>query len=245
MLRLVIFFVCTISVFGQSEVENISSLLAQKEYRTAKEQAEKLFAAQPTNLKAQELLGDTYGYLKDWDKAITIYKNLTELKPYNANYHYKYGGALGMKAKSVNKLQALMMINDVEQAFLKATQLNPKHINAHWALVHYYLYVPGIVGGSNKKALNYAKKLQALSAVDGFLALGQVSEYKEDFKIAETNYKKAVSVGGSKTCYMHLIDLYVTFEKYQMAVNTLQEAYNKLGDDSFLERISEIKTKID
>ncbi|RSK42066.1 tetratricopeptide repeat protein [Mangrovimonas spongiae] len=245
MLRLVIFFLCTISAFGQSEVENISSLIAQKKYYAAKEQAKTYIESQPESLKLQELLGDAYSHLKEWDHAINIYKNLVELQPQNANYHYKYGGALGMKAKTVSKLQALMMINDVELAFLKAIQLNPSHINAHWALVHYYLYVPGIVGGSNKKALNYAKKLQALSVVDGFLALGQVSEYKKDFKTAETNYKHAITIGGSKTCYMHLVDLYITFEKYQMAVNTLQEAYKKLGDDSLLERISEIETKID
>ena len=245
MLRLVIFLLCTFPAFGQAALENISSLIEKKQYLMAKEQAEELVVSYPENAKLYELLGDVYSHLKDWDKAIDVYENLVALDPYSAAYHYKYGGALGMKAQSVSKLRALVIIGDVETAFLKAAKLDSNHIDARWALVYYYLNVPGLVGGSTTKALVYAKELLALSPVDGHLALGQVYGYKKDFKNAETHYKQAVAVGGSKTCYTHLANLYVTFKKYPLAIDTLQEAYNKLGDSHFLHRISEVKAKMD
>jgi len=56
-----------------------------------------------------------------------------------------------MKAKSVNKFKALGMIDEVEESFLTAAKLDPKHIDSRWALVILYIELPGIIGGSEKK----------------------------------------------------------------------------------------------
>jgi hypothetical protein len=54
---------------------------------------------------------------------------LKQLKPSEADYHFKYGGVLGMKAKDSNKFKALGMIDEVKSSFEKAISLNPKHMN--------------------------------------------------------------------------------------------------------------------
>ncbi|HBK83494.1 MAG TPA: hypothetical protein DDZ41_07835, partial [Flavobacterium sp.] len=69
---------------------------------------------------------------------------LKKSEPTNANYHYKFGGALGMKAKSINKFKALSLLDDIENAFLTAIKLDTKHIDARWALVMYYIELPAI-----------------------------------------------------------------------------------------------------
>lgn len=64
-----------------------------------------------------------------------------------------------MNAKTVNKFKALGMIDEIEFAFIKATQLDNKHIDSRWALVMLYLELPAIIGGSEKKAQKYANEL--------------------------------------------------------------------------------------
>jgi tetratricopeptide (TPR) repeat protein len=153
-------------------------------------------------------LGDIAGHNKSWDKAIVYYKKLKQLKPSEANYFYKYGGALGMKAKDSNKFKALGMIGEVKESFEKAIELNPKHIEARWALVMIYIQLPGIVGGSESKAIKYSNELLRLSPVDGYLSRGQIEEYFKRYTAAEQQYKKAIAAGSTKIGGQMLDNLY-------------------------------------
>jgi len=174
----------------------------------AKSLFEKLVADNPKDVKSIEFLGDIEGRRRSWDRALVYYGRLRKLNPSEANYCYKYGGALGMKAKESNKFTALSLIGEVRSSFEKAIQLNPRHIEARWALIELYLQLPGIVGGSEAKASRYAEELLKISPVDGYLAKGRIAEYFERYPTAERYYQKAVDIGGSKTSYQKLADLY-------------------------------------
>lgn len=188
------------------------------------DQAESVFEAvlktEPTNLKAIEYLGDIAGQNKSWDKAIIYYEKLKVLKPSEANYYYKYGGALGMKALEVNKFKALGMIDDVKESFEKAIQLNSRHIDARWALIELYIKLPGIVGGSEHKAIQYSNELLRLSPVDGYMSRGHIDEYFKRYTKAEQQYKKAIAVSNSIKSYQLLANLY----KYKMKDSAKAEA---------------------
>lgn len=190
--------------------------------------------AHPQDLKTLEYLGDISGYAKEWDKAIGYYKQLVRLQPKVANYHYKYGGVMGMKALEINKLRALGLIGDIKEAFHTAARLDSNHIEVRWALVELYMQLPGIVGGSESKALSYANELLAISPVDGYLAKGYVAEYSDKPKVAESNYKKAVAIGGSVTCYTKLYEHYEKQNKLQQAIATLKQAQQKHQDNNRL-----------
>lgn len=176
------------------------------------DQAELIFKSviktDPSNLKAIEYLGDIAGVNKSWDEALVYYEKLKQLRPTEADYFYKYGGALGMKALEVNKFKALGMIDEVKGSFEKAIQLNPKHIDARWALIELYLRLPGIVGGSESKAIRYSSELMRLSPVDGQLSRGHIEEYFRRYKKAEQYYKRAIAMGNSRASYQKLADLY-------------------------------------
>ena len=213
--------------FSQSILIEVNQLFQQKEFTKAEQMVSTYVLQNPNDLKAIELLGDAYGHQKKWDNAIEQYKKLVITEDSNANYHYKYGGALGMKALGVNKFKALGIIGDVKEAFLKAAVLDPKHIDARWALVELYMQLPGIIGGSKRKSLKYANELEQLSKVDGYLAKGYVYEYDKQPKLAENYYKKAIEVGGSLACYQKLTNLYETEEQPQKAIANIEEAYEK------------------
>lgn len=221
-----IFFVSGLC-FSQSSKEKAKSYITDKHYEKAEHELISFVQANPDDIEAIELLGDAYGYQKKWDNAIEQYETLKDNYPNNGNYHYKYGGALGMKALNISKIRALGIIGDVKQSFLKAAELDPKHIDTRWALVELYVSLPGIVGGSMSKALKYANELQQLSKVDGYLAKGYVYEYDDEPELAEKYYKLAIEVGGSVTCYEKLTNFYEAQNKPDKAIVNLEQAQRK------------------
>lgn len=219
---------CNILLFSNSnDFEKGELLYKQNKFQEAKVLFLNCIKSDPNNIKAIEYLGDIAGHQKNWDEAISHYKILKEKYPSTANYWYKYGGAMGMKAKSVNKFKALTMIDDVENAFLKAANLDKKHIDARWALVVLYIELPGIIGGSEKKAQKYADELMDLSKVDGYLAKGYIDEYFNRFKKAEANYIKAHEIGNSKTTFQKLYNLYLNKIKDKAKAKKLKEQFEK------------------
>ncbi|MBP6374617.1 MAG: hypothetical protein KA325_09420 [Flavobacterium sp.] len=214
-------------IFAQSDFERGEKLFLQAKYVLAKPIFEDFIKTNPNHLKSLEYLGDIEGANKSWDKAMTYYDKLRKLKPAEANYHYKYGGCLGMKAKESNKFKALGMIDDIKASFEKAIQLNANHIEARWALIELYLELPGIVGGSERKAQKYASELFKISPVDGYLSKGRIAEYFERYTEAERNYARAIAVGGSKTTYQKLANLYKNKMNQPEKAKLLMQAYQE------------------
>ena len=213
------------SLFAQPHFEHGEKLLLQKKYNEAEKVFKEHLKQHPNHAKTIEYLGDIAGHQKKWDAAITNYKKLKVSYPKNANYWYKYGGALGMKAKESNKFKALGMIDEVEQAFLTAAKLDSKHIETRWALVMLYIELPALIGGSEKKAQKYADELMTLSKVDGYLAKGYIDVYFKRYAKAEINYKKAHEIGNSKTTFEKLYDLYLNKLKDRAKANKLKEQF--------------------
>jgi tetratricopeptide (TPR) repeat protein len=202
------FLLFPIMIWSQSDFDKGKKLFEANKYDQAQSVFENYLAANASHLKTIEYLGDIAAHEKSWDKAIGYYKKLKQLKPSEANYYYKYGGALGLKAREVNKFKALGMISEIKESFEKAIVLNPKHIESRWALVMLYMKLPGIVGGSEAKAVQYSNELLKLSPVDGYLSKGQIDEHFGKYTSAEEQYKKAIASGSTKIGYQLLANLY-------------------------------------
>lgn len=220
------FLFFTLSSFSQSNFDLGQKYFNENNWELAKENFQKVIDNNPNNYQAIEFLGDIFGHQKKWDSAIEKYKTLRDKFPQNANYWYKFGGALGMKAKESNKFKALGMIDDVENAFLKAAALDKKHIDTRWALVMLYIELPAIIGGSEKKAQKYATELLTLSKVDGYLAKGYIDVYFERYQSAEKNYLQAHKIGNSKTTFEKLYDLYLNKLKNTEKAKQLKKEFN-------------------
>ena len=203
-----LFIVLPMMMWSQSNFNKAEKLFEAKKYEQAQPVFESFLKENPSHLKTLEYLGDIAGHNKSWDKAIVYYQKLKQLKPAEANYYFKYGNVLGMKAKESNKLKALGMIPEIKESFEKAIELNPKHIEARWALVIIYIQLPGFVGGSESKAIKYSNELLKLSPVDGYLSRGQIEEYFKRYQAAEQQYKKAIAAGSTKVGAQMLANLY-------------------------------------
>ncbi|GGG41904.1 tetratricopeptide repeat protein [Bizionia arctica] len=243
MKNLVLFLLFPLWGFSQTSYTDLELLLDQKDYVKAQQLAIPLVAKNPSDLKAIELLGDAYGYQEKWDEAMIEYEKLVDLNPKEANYHYKYGGALGMKALSVNKVSAVMYLSDLKEAFQTAASLDKNHIEARWALVELYMQLPGIVGGSKSTSLKYAEELEQLSKVDGYLAKGYIYEYDDEPELAEKYYKKAIEVGGSLNCYTKLTDFYEKQNQPENAISNIEKAQEKLQRNALHYQIGKVSAE--
>lgn len=207
--------------------EHAQQLYAQGKYDQCKSILELIIKEQPKHYKSIELLGDVFGQLKNWDEALKYYTLLKKSFPNEANYWYKCGGVLGMKAKEANKFKALGMIDDIKMSFEKAIVLNPNHIEARWALIELYLQLPGIVGGSEKKARIYANQLMQISKIDGYLAFGHIDEYFKRYLKAAESYQNAFEIGKSKTAFQKLYQVYYYKLKDYNKAKKLKEQFER------------------
>jgi tetratricopeptide (TPR) repeat protein len=221
---LFLFLLCPFFLMAQNSFEKAETYFKAEKFSSAKPLFENYLKAHPNHQKTIEYLGDIAGHKKDWDTAMDYYEMLVDSDENNAVYHFKYGGSMGMKALEISKLQAVTYIGDIKYHFEKAAQLDPHHIEVRWALVEFYIQLPGIVGGSEKKALNYANQLAAISPVDGYLAKGYIAEYSERPADAERYYKQAIKVGGSPHTYDKLATLYENNDRPQDAIKTANES---------------------
>ncbi|MEJ2114359.1 MAG: hypothetical protein P8X62_11980 [Flavobacteriaceae bacterium] len=229
-----------IVMMSQSLTMEIQQYFDLKDFIKAEIRLTDHLKEKPNDIKAIELLGDSYGHQKKWDDAIKSYEELVDSLPNNANYHYKYGGALGMKALSISKFEAVSIIGDVKEAFLKAAELDSNHIDVRWALVELYMQIPGILGGSKKKSLKYANELETLSKVDGYLAKGYIYEYDDEHELAERYYKMAITEGGSLTCYNKLTAFYEHQNKPNEAIKNIEASQKEHHRNAFHYQIGKI-----
>jgi tetratricopeptide (TPR) repeat protein len=212
-------------LWSQSGLEKGEKLFQAKKFDEAQLFFEDVLKTKPSDAKAIEYLGDIAAHKKSWQKAIEYYKKLKELKPAEANNYFKYGGALGMRASEVNKMKALGMADEIKKSFEKAIELNPKHVQARWGLVEYYLHLPGIFGGSESKAIFYSNELLKLSQVDGYLSRGKIEEYFDRYASAEKYYIKAHEIGKSKTTFQKLYNLYLNKLKDAKKAHELKQKF--------------------
>lgn len=238
--KLICLVLFPVLAFGQLNVGKAKALLADKKFYEAEKILSPYVKNNSNDIAAVEMLGDAYAHQKKWDEAIAIFKRLVAHDSNNANYQYKYGGVLGMKSLAVSKLKALGMIGDVKEAFLNAARLDPEHIDARWALVELYMQLPGIIGGSKSKSLQYANELEKLSLVDGYLAKGYIHEYDEEPELAEKYYKLALSLGGSVTCFDKLSHFYENQNQPDKAIETIEHAYDKHNKNSLHYQIGKV-----
>jgi len=226
MKKLILFFLFVpICIWSQSNFEKAEKLYHAKKYDEARVVFEEVLKSKPSDIKTIEYLGEITAHQKAWIKGAEYFKKLKELKPTEADYFYKYGGCLAMRAMEVNRLKALGMVGEMKESFEKAIILDPKHLPARWALIEIYLQLPGIFGGSESKAILYSNQLAQLSPVDGYLSKGRIDVYFKRYTAAEKNFIKAHEIGKSKTTFQKLYNLYLNNLKDTKKAKELKQKF--------------------
>lgn len=193
-LVLIIFFLQGILYAQTTTLQESETYLQQGDLEKAKILLEKNVSANPRDEASLALLGDIAGFQKQWDEAISYYKELLDLKPKDPNYNFKYGGALGMKALSVSRFQAALLLPDLKKYLEKAAQLDKNHVKTRRALVELYIQLPGILGGSVDKAKQFSQELQNIDPMQASLARAYIYRHNDKEAEAQNAYSTALNL---------------------------------------------------
>ena len=230
-------------VVGQDKLAEAKELYETEQYQSAREILEPLRAKQENDTAIQSLLGSVYGKLELWEKSADQLEGLVEDYPDNAQYQFRYGGALGIEAKNSSRFTAMMMLDDVKYHLKQATKLDKNHINSRWALVQLYVELPTIIGGTKSNAMEFANQLENISPVDGALAKGFVEKSEGNYEEAEKQLKKAVELGQSAMTYTKLTELYVEMNRENKALQTIEKGISQTSDLDCKIKFAELAVK--
>lgn len=162
------FFLLTLNIHSQigNKEKQAVFLYEHKKIDDAAILFQQVLQEEPENANAQEYLANIAFDKMQYKMAAQKIKSLVEKYPNEARYHFKYAGCLGLYAQN-NKLKAAFLIDDIKKHFHTAVDLDNTFVDAYLGLVHLYMELPRIFGGSKEKAMYYAQRVKMLSKKAG------------------------------------------------------------------------------
>jgi len=165
--------------------------------RTSVDQAKSLLqqaiAADPRNAEAHFLLGEVLYAFLDFSKASEEAQKAVTLDDSKSDYHLLLGNSLSGLLDSAGMFKKMSLARQIKVEFERAVAQSPKSIPARAALSEFYAEAPGIVGGSMDQAIDQARQISALDAVEGHYAMAAVYLNQKKSAEAEQEYKAAVA----------------------------------------------------
>ncbi len=147
-------------------------------------------AAQPTLLdRGREALDH-----HDAKTAVKLLEAAVAESPQNADAHYLLGVAYGTLAESANVLRRSALARHSRDEFEHAVSLDANNLDARFGLVQYYMIAPGMLGGSEEKALQQANEIAKRDAAGGHRAFGFIDLRHGDYKAAAEEIEAAIAL---------------------------------------------------
>ncbi|MEK6757003.1 MAG: tetratricopeptide repeat protein [Bacteroidota bacterium] len=180
-------------------LEDGMAYYSKGQFGEAKKVFESIVKQDDNNAEAHYRLGRVLMIraFRDEDSAVDHMERAVELNPNSADYQYGLGAAYGTKAQNAGFIKQAFLAPKVKSAFLKAVELDPKHVEAHIGLAQYYQQAPGIMGGDNEKAWKEADVIVQLDEVRGrafkaglYLADKKMPEAERELTTLTTNRAK-------------------------------------------------------
>ncbi len=171
--------------------QNASSqnyFLKDENYQASKSQLLKLYNEDKADHQTAYYLGRIAMIEKAYDQAVEYFQHASELQQQNSKYHFWLGRAYGVQAMKANIFKKAILAGRVKAEMEKAVELDPENIEARKNLLQFYAMAPGVMGGSEEKALAQADEIKKRNEVEGILALGQIYLMKKNYAEAEKVY---------------------------------------------------------
>lgn len=147
---------------GQTNIQKGITLYQTKKLDDAAKSLKAIENTSGDYATAQYYLGRIAYDKKEYDDAVDYFKVATEKSPANSEYYNWLGDAYS-GVGSVSSIFTQMSVGPKAlRAWEKASQLNPKIINARVSLVDSYIVAPEFMGGGESKAKAVAREVLPL-----------------------------------------------------------------------------------
>ena len=127
------------------------------------------------------------------DAAVRHLKQAVQLDANVSDYHVWYGNAMAQQAARASRLKQALVAPRVKSELERAIALDGRNIDARDLLADFYSLVPGIMGGSPKKAREQAQAIARIDPMRGHLALGRVAMAAKDAATVEREMNAAIA----------------------------------------------------
>lgn len=184
-------FLCLLpAAFAATDPATFSAaveLYQQRKPLEAQQAFETLAQNEPENAGIQFYLGRLALQRDDHQKAVAHLERAVALSPGESRYHQRLGDAYGRSAQKAGLFSKMGLAGKCRAAYEKAVALDPKSLDARFALLGFYQQAPAIAGGGLDKAHAQAEEIKKLDANRGRIAVAglYVAEKKYDLAFAE------------------------------------------------------------
>ena len=153
-----------------------------------------VFATPAFSATDTQLFADAKAAMKrgDADQAAKLLEQAVAMKPNVAEYHFILGTAYGAQAQKAGMFGGIGLAKKTKAEFERAVELDPNNIEARFGLLNFYTIAPGIIGGSDEKALQQAAEIKKRDALEGHRAYGRIYNGQKKFDLARKEYVDAV-----------------------------------------------------
>lgn len=126
------------------------------------------------------------------EKAAGFFEKAVAANPKNADYQFYLGAAYGNWAMKASIIKKPSLASKARTAFERAVQLDPRHWEARFGLITFYLAAPSMMGGSEEKALAQAAEMKKLDLLAGARAYARIYRSQKKPELARQQIIEAV-----------------------------------------------------
>lgn len=126
------------------------------------------------------------------EPALEAADRATDAGPTDPQTWFWAARAYGLQAQRANLLTKAKWAGRARDAYLKAVELDPNFVEAHFDLMQYFLLAPGFLGGGRDKADATALTIAKLDLVWGKLAASSLAMQDDNPELAERLLREAV-----------------------------------------------------
>jgi tetratricopeptide (TPR) repeat protein len=153
---------------------------------------QKLAKTSPKNAQAQFYLGRLAFDRGNDESAGEYFEKAVSFEPRNSEYHLWLGRAYGIQAQKANIFSKASLAGKTKTEFEKAVELDPNNLDARSSLIDYYVFAPGIMGGSIDKAKQQAAEIAKRDPSRGVRETAKVYRLQKKWPEAEQIYAEAI-----------------------------------------------------
>jgi tetratricopeptide (TPR) repeat protein len=171
------------------------ALIKAGHWKRARPLVEQRYQANPGDARSAYLLSQVKAAFGDLEAAVKLAEKAVALDSNNADYHAQLGTVCGETAEKASLFARAGWAHRFKEETEKAAALDPKNLDARFALMEFYLLAPRLMGGSQQKAAAMAEQIGRIDPARGYLAQARLAQEDKAASREEAAFLKALTAG--------------------------------------------------
>ena len=156
------------------------ALIKAGHWKRARALVEQRYHANTGDARSAYLLSQVKATFGDLDAALKLAEKAVAADGNNADYHFQLAAVCGQTAEKASLFSKHGWAHRFKDEADKAAALDPRSLDARFALMEYYLQAPRLIGGSKQKATAMAEEIGRIDPARGYLAQARLAQEDKD-----------------------------------------------------------------